>query len=124
MWGIYLADGWLCFIHTVSEVKMAKYFSVTVDWTPDVLHVDNLTSVRRYVSPEGHSQKHILRFLPIQIHAREALFESVRKVLEEKKIYIANGRGIWYDNVKNMSGMYKLFSDFSCHKYKWWVILL
>ncbi|XP_072225704.1 chromobox protein homolog 1-like [Leuresthes tenuis] len=45
---------------------MAKYFSITVDSTPDVAHVDQLTFVLRYVSPEGHSRERFLKFLPIE----------------------------------------------------------
>lgn len=91
----------------VSEVKMAKYFSVSVDSTPDVAHVDQLTFVLRYVSPEGHSQERFLKFLPIESHTGEALCASVLKVLEEMGIDIANCRGQCYDNAANMSGVYK-----------------
>jgi len=91
----------------VSEVKMAKYFSITVDSTPDVAHVDQLTFVLRYVSPEGHSQERFLKFLPIESHTGEALCESVLRVLEEMGIDIANCRGQCYDNAANMSGVYK-----------------
>uniref|UniRef100_A0A3P9PR07 TTF-type domain-containing protein n=1 Tax=Poecilia reticulata TaxID=8081 RepID=A0A3P9PR07_POERE len=87
-------------------VKMAKYFSISVDSTPDVAHVDQLTFVLRYVSPEGHSQEHFLKFLPIESHTGEALCASVLKVLEEMGIDIANCRGQCYDNATNMSGVY------------------
>lgn len=33
----------------INEVKSAKYFSITVDSTPDMLHVDQLSFVVRYV---------------------------------------------------------------------------
>uniref|UniRef100_A0A3B3TM85 DUF4371 domain-containing protein n=1 Tax=Poecilia latipinna TaxID=48699 RepID=A0A3B3TM85_9TELE len=91
----------------VSEVKMAKYFSISVDSTPDVAHVDQLTLVLRYVSPEGHSQERFLKFLPIESHTGEALCASVLKVLEEMGIDIANCRGQCYDDAANMSGVYK-----------------
>uniref|UniRef100_A0A087X3D0 TTF-type domain-containing protein n=1 Tax=Poecilia formosa TaxID=48698 RepID=A0A087X3D0_POEFO len=91
----------------VSEVKMAKYFSISVDSTPDVAHVDQLTFVLRYASPEGHSQERFLKFLPIESHTGEALCATVLKVLEEMGIDIANCRGECYDNAANMSGVYK-----------------
>ena len=34
-----------------AEVKSTKYFSVSVDSTPDVSHVDQLTCILRYVLP-------------------------------------------------------------------------
>lgn len=37
----------------VSRVKIAKYFSISVDSTPDVTHVDQLTFILRYVSPKA-----------------------------------------------------------------------
>ena len=37
----------------VTEVKSAKYFSVSVDSTPDISHVDQLTCILRYVLPSG-----------------------------------------------------------------------
>lgn len=36
----------------------------------------------RYESPEGQTQEYFLKFLPIQSHAREALYDSVIKVLK------------------------------------------
>jgi len=37
----------------VKELGSAKYFSVTVDSTPDISHVDQLTCVLRYVLLNG-----------------------------------------------------------------------
>ncbi|KAE8623371.1 hypothetical protein XENTR_v10005581 [Xenopus tropicalis] len=34
-------------------IKIAKYFSILVDSTPDVTHTDQLTFIVRYVSPDG-----------------------------------------------------------------------
>ena len=33
----------------VDEIKTAKYFSISVDSTPDIMHVDQLTIIIRYV---------------------------------------------------------------------------
>lgn len=91
----------------VSRVKLAKYFSITVDSTPDVTHIDQLTFILRYVSPEGEIKERFLTFLPITSHTGEALFNSVLKVLGEMDIDIQNCRGQCYDNASNMSGTYK-----------------
>ena len=46
----------------VSCVKLAKYFSISVDSTPDVTHIDQLTFILRYVSPEGDIEERFLTF--------------------------------------------------------------
>ena len=37
----------------VDEIKTAKYFSISVDSTPDIMHVDQLTLIIRYVLQSG-----------------------------------------------------------------------
>ena len=36
-----------------NEVKKAKYYSITMDSTPDETHVDQLTFIIRYVQDDG-----------------------------------------------------------------------
>ena len=91
----------------ISRVKLAKYFAISVDSTPDITHVDQLTFILRYVSPEGCIEERFVKFLPIESYAGEALFNSVMNVLEEMGIDINNCRGQCYDNASNMSGAYK-----------------
>jgi hypothetical protein len=43
------------------EVKSAKYFSVIVDSTSNISHVDKLTAILRYVKPDGEIIKLFLR---------------------------------------------------------------
>uniref|UniRef100_A0A8P4KM64 Zinc finger MYM-type protein 1 n=1 Tax=Dicentrarchus labrax TaxID=13489 RepID=A0A8P4KM64_DICLA len=91
----------------ISRVKLAKYFAISVDSTPDITHVDQLTFILRYVSPEGCIEERFVKFLPIESHTGEALFNSIIGVLEEMGIDINNCRGQCYDNANNMSGAYK-----------------
>ena len=37
----------------ILQLQKAKYFSLIVDSTPDLSHIDQLTFVVRYVSQEG-----------------------------------------------------------------------
>ena len=41
------------FDHIVTELKPTKYFSLSVDPTPDISHVDQLTCIIQYVLPSG-----------------------------------------------------------------------
>ena len=85
----------------ISRVKLAKYFAISVDSTPDITHVDQLTFILRYVSPEGCIEERFVKFLPIESHTGEALFNSVVSVFEEMGIDINNCRGQCYDSTSN-----------------------
>ena len=93
----------------ISRVKLAKYFSVSVDSTPDITHVDQLTFILRYISPEpeGCIEERFVKFLPTESHTGESLFNAVVTVLDDMGIDINNCRGQCYDNASNMSGTYK-----------------
>lgn len=86
----------------VNQIKLAKYFSISVDSTPDISHMDQLTFIARYLSPEGNIEECFLEFLPITIHKGESLFNSVMTVLNELGIDMNNCCGQCYDNVSNM----------------------
>ncbi len=91
----------------LDKIRMAKYFSLIVDSSPDISHSDQLTFVVRYVSEEGITEERFLKFLPIRSHTGESLFNSVISVLTEMNINIENCRGQCFDNASNMSGVYK-----------------
>ena len=47
----------------ITELKEAKYFSLSVDSTPDLCHVDQLTVIVRYVNKQSHNiQERFLLF--------------------------------------------------------------
>jgi hypothetical protein len=71
-----------------SRIDAAKYFSVSVDSTPDVTHVDQLTCVLMYVLPSGPVER-FATFLDMQGHTGRQLAESLLKFLEKHGIDIA-----------------------------------
>lgn len=89
----------------VGELKAAKYFSISIDSTPDLSHVDQLTFFVRYVK-DGVPVERFLQFFPIKEHKAEYLTETVLKFLENYDIPIKNCRGQSYDNASNMAGKY------------------
>ena len=91
--------------YIVKEVKSAKYYSVSVDLTPDISHVDQLTCILRYVLPSGPVERY-LTFLNMQGHTGKELAESLLEFLKAHDIAIADCRGQSYDNASNMSGKY------------------
>ena len=89
----------------VSELKEAKYYSIIVDSTPDLSHVDQLTIVVRYVSNVEPFQR-FLGFVPIHAHTGEHMENVVYSTLTKHDIDIMNCRGQSYDNASNISGRY------------------
>jgi len=90
----------------VSEIQAAKYFSIIVDSTPDIAHIDQLSFIVRYVKEDGSPIERFLNFLPNVGHKSEELEMAVTSMLASFKIDIGNCRGQSYDNASNMSGIY------------------
>ena len=57
----FLGKKVLCAI--LEEVKKAKYYSISVDSTPDMSHTDQLCLTIRYVLPQGPVER-FLTFVP------------------------------------------------------------
>ena len=72
----------------VKELQQSKYFSVSIDSTPDISHIDQLTIVVRYVRmSDGEVVEQFLTFIPIESHTGEALATTVLKFLNIYFIY-------------------------------------
>lgn len=90
----------------VDEIKLSKYFSISIDSTPDISHTDQLSFVIRYVLPNGEPIERFISFLENIGHKSENITESVFSVLKKYNLNIRYLRGQSYDNAKNMSGIY------------------
>ena len=93
------------FLRIMDELKSAKCYSISVDSTPDISHVDQLTCVVRYVLPGGPVER-FLTFLELESHTGEDLGNLVLAFLKKHSIPIEDCRGQSYDNASNMSGRY------------------
>ncbi|XP_068203911.1 zinc finger MYM-type protein 1-like [Palaemon carinicauda] len=89
------------------EVKTAKYFSVSVDSTPDISHMDQLSFTIRYVLPTTGPVERFLQFIPMLSHTGIDIATTVLDFLKEKNISVLECRGQSYDNASNMSGKYQ-----------------
>ncbi|XP_072346501.1 uncharacterized protein [Scyliorhinus torazame] len=78
-----------------------KYYSIIVDSTPDLTHVDQLVIVVRYCY-NGKPCERFLTFLPIENHSSTTLFNKIQQVLGEQKLSLESIRGQSYDNAPNM----------------------
>lgn len=90
----------------IQEIKNAKYFSISVDLTPDICHVDQLSLVVRYVDPNGKPVEQFLCFLDHIRHKAEQMATAVISTIEKFDLNLNNLRGQSYDNASNMSGIY------------------
>jgi hypothetical protein len=79
-------------VEIISELKKAKYYSISVDSTPDLSHVDQLTFTVRYVKDAAPIER-FLQFVPIHGHGAEHLEKVVLNFLQENNISISDCRG-------------------------------
>ena len=86
-------------------MKKSKYYTISLDSTPDIANVDQLTLIVRYVLPAGPEERFI-KFLDMNSHNAEHLQDKMLAFLNENGIGIENCRGQSYDNASNMSGRY------------------
>ena len=89
----------------VKELKKCKFYSVSLDSTPDITKIDQLTLIVRYVLPTGPVERY-LTFLNMNDHTGEELAQSLLKFLKKHGIDVKDCRGQSYDNASNMSGKY------------------
>ncbi|XP_013788300.1 zinc finger protein 862-like [Limulus polyphemus] len=93
------------FCAILEEIKESKYYSIRVDSTPDISHIDQLTFTNRYIRGSEPGE-HFLKFIPIFSHGAKNLADTVVEFLQENNIPLSNCRGQSYDNASNMSGRY------------------
>lgn len=91
----------------MSMLKEAKYYSIIVDCTPDVSHVEQMSLTIRFVNCEPGSikiQEHFIGFVPLEKTTGAALTERILNLLSIMNIPLENMRGQGYDNGSNMKG--------------------
>ena len=89
----------------ICELKNSKFYTISLDSTPDISNIDQLTLIVRYVLPTGPVERFI-KFLDMDSHNAEHLQDKLLTFLNENGIDIGNCRGQSYDNASNMSGRY------------------
>ena len=75
----------------VSRMKRSRYYSVTLDSTPEEGHVDQLTLVFRFMENTTPVERFVT-FMPNQGHKAE-MFDGLMKFLDTHGIDIKHCRG-------------------------------
>ena len=79
---------------------------MSVDSTPDIANVDQLTIIFRYVLPDGPVERFV-KFMPTRGHTGHQLADILLEFIEDNGVSLKDLRGQSYDNAANMSGKYK-----------------
>ena len=95
--------------HLILEgIKAAKHFSILLDNTPDVSHIDQMALIVRYVkvdSNEVQIKESFLNFFPLRKKNADEITKSILDELQQNGLDIMMCRGQAYDNVSTMAGI-------------------
>ncbi|XP_068216216.1 uncharacterized protein [Palaemon carinicauda] len=94
----------------ISRVKKSKYYSISLDSTPDAAHFDQLTLVLRYMEKDSPVECFVT-FMANTGHGAEDMFNALMKFLNTHDLALGNCRGQSYDNDSAMSGRYNGLQD-------------
>ncbi|XP_053561123.1 zinc finger MYM-type protein 1-like [Bombina bombina] len=97
----------------ITSTTSAKYYSIILDCTPDVSHIEQMTMIVRFVDVSKPSdnesesitiREHFLGFIPLQETTGAFIAETLLEQLKLIQLPIENLRGQGYDNGSNMKG--------------------
>ncbi|XP_066973153.1 zinc finger MYM-type protein 1-like [Macrobrachium rosenbergii] len=89
------------------NARAAKYFSIILDSTPDVSHVEQMTVIIRFVQVDEDNaviavREHFLGYVPLQETTGAFMAETILEEFKKMDLCIDNLRGQGYDNGSNM----------------------
>ena len=91
-------------LHVILEdIRKAKYFSISIDSTPDLAKIDQLTIIICFVDLNGTPFERFLSFIPITSHSGRSLADIFLLFCKDHCINFYNCRGQSYDNASIMS---------------------
>ena len=95
--------------HILEEIKTAKYFSILLDSTPDISHIEQMTFIVRYVKIDRNNEIQIkesfLNFFPLHAKNADEITKSILNELQKNGLDIMMCRGQAYDNASTMAGV-------------------
>uniref|UniRef100_G3NC70 HAT C-terminal dimerisation domain-containing protein n=1 Tax=Gasterosteus aculeatus TaxID=69293 RepID=G3NC70_GASAC len=113
----------------VDDIKQAKFFSVILDCTPYISHIEQLSVVIRVVSlmEKPHVMEYFMGFLEAEESTGQNLASMILTKLKDLGIPFEDCRGQSYDNGANMRGknkgvQQKLYTLFSGSTQRWAIL--
>jgi hypothetical protein len=92
----------------LGQVRKAKYYSIMLDCTLDINHIEQLSLTLRFFDiDEMCIKEHFIDFEPLFNSSDEGIYESISSMLNNFKLELSNCRGQRYDNGANMKGKNK-----------------
>ena len=93
----------------LEEIKTAKYFSILLDSTPNVSHIDQMAFIVRYVKIDSNNEVQIkesfLNFFPLHGKNADETAKSILNELQQNGLDIMMCRGQAYDNASTLAGV-------------------
>ena len=90
----------------INKIASAKYYSFSVDSTPDISHTDQLTFTVCYVHDAGIRTERFLKFEEVHSHTGLNLFNTIIDIFKDFRLDLNDCRGQSYDNASKISGKY------------------
>ncbi|XP_053575202.1 uncharacterized protein LOC128664396 [Bombina bombina] len=111
----------------ITSTISAKYYSIILDCTPDVTHIEQITIIVPFVDASKPAdnksesitiREHFLGFIPLQETTGAFIAETLLEQLKQIQLQIENLRGQGYHNGSNMKGniydaLIEIFEDTS-----------
>jgi hypothetical protein len=94
----------------VTEIQKAEYISISVNSTPDVTHIDQLTFILQYVKNDIPKER-FLQFIPIHGHKADHVADVVTSCLKDNNISLMNLRRQSYDNSEYVRALFRTASQ-------------
>ncbi|CAM5104381.1 unnamed protein product [Natator depressus] len=97
----------------IEAAHSAKYFSIILDCTPDVSHIEQMTMIICFVDMEKSVnednvevliKEHFLGFVPLKETTGAFMAETILQELKTMSLSVENLCGQGYDNGSNMKG--------------------
>ncbi|KAL7116728.1 hypothetical protein ACP275_03G023000 [Erythranthe tilingii] len=91
----------------IKRIKMAKYFSVILDCTPDTSHQEQMSLILRSVNISTTPikiEEYFVDFFKIDETTGKGIFYALLNIIKDLGLDINNVRGQAYDNGANMQG--------------------
>ena len=94
----------------IDKLKLAKYFSIILDCTPDVSHKEQMSLIVRFVDVSHCDIKvveHFIEFFIVEDTTGKGLSDLLLVAIDKLGLNIDDCRGQGYNNGANMKGKHK-----------------